>query len=114
MLGPGFPPPHVLSVFSPPPPKEARVNPLLKTRTLNLTEVNNYRPVRLLSFLSKALERAIFNQLSSYLHHNKLLDPHQSGFEAGNSTETALLAVSEQLQTVKAAVLICPHPSGPF
>ncbi|XP_077938224.1 uncharacterized protein LOC144383653 [Gasterosteus aculeatus] len=85
--------------------KEARVNPLLKKPTLNPSEENNYRPVSLLPFLSKTLERAIFNQLSSYLHCNNLLDPHQSGFKAGHSTETALLAVSEQLHTARAASL---------
>ncbi|XP_077937991.1 uncharacterized protein LOC144383603 [Gasterosteus aculeatus] len=85
--------------------KEARVNPLLKKPTLNPSEENNYRPVSLLPVLSKTLERAIFNQLSSYLHCNNLLDPHQSGFKAGHSTETALLAVSEQLHTARAASL---------
>ena len=45
--------------------KEARVNRLLKKSTL-------YRTVSLLPFLSKTLERAIFDQLSSYLHHNIL------------------------------------------
>jgi len=34
-----------------------------------------------------------------------LVDPHQSGFKAGHSTETALLAVSEKLHTAKAASL---------
>ncbi|XP_058482380.1 uncharacterized protein LOC131457848 [Solea solea] len=85
--------------------KEARVTPLLKKPTLDPSEVNNYRPVSLLPFLSKTLERAIFNQLSSYLHRNNLLDPLQSGFKAGHSTETALLAVTEQLHTARAASL---------
>jgi len=79
--------------------KEARVNPLLKKPTLDPSEVNNYRPVSLLPFLSKTLERAILSQVSSYLHSNNLLDTQQSGFKAGHSTETALFAVSEQLHT---------------
>ena len=57
------------------------------------------------TFLSKALKHAIWNQLSSYLHQDNLLDPHQFGFKAGHSTETALLAVSEQLPTTRAASL---------
>ena len=85
--------------------KEARVNPLLKKPTLDPSAVNNYRPVSLLPFVSKTLERAIYNQLSSYLNHNNRLDHHQSGFKAGHSTETALLAVSEQLHTARAASL---------
>uniref|UniRef100_A0A8C2XFQ1 Reverse transcriptase domain-containing protein n=1 Tax=Cyclopterus lumpus TaxID=8103 RepID=A0A8C2XFQ1_CYCLU len=85
--------------------RPARVNPLLKKPTLDPSEVNNYRPVSLLPFLSKTLEQAISNQVSSHLHSNNLLDPHQSGFKAGHSTETALLAVSEQLHTARAASL---------
>ena len=81
------------------------MNSLLKKPTLNPSEVNNYRSVSLLPFLSKTLKRAIFNQLSSYLHLNNLLDPHQSGFKAGHSTETALLAVSEQIHTARTASL---------
>ena len=78
---------------------------VLKKPTLNPFDVINYRPVSLLPFLSKTLERAVFKQLSCYLHQNNLLDPHQSGFKAGHSTETALLAVSEELHTAKAASL---------
>ncbi|KAK5913205.1 hypothetical protein CesoFtcFv8_003009 [Champsocephalus esox] len=85
--------------------KEARVDPLLKKPTLNPSDVINYRPVSLLPFLSKTLERAVFKQLSCYLHQNNLLDPHQSGFKAGHSTETALIAVTEELHTAKAASL---------
>jgi hypothetical protein len=54
------------------------------------TNIKNYGPVSLLSFLSKTLERAIANQLSSYLSSNNLLDPQQSGFKKAHSTEMAL------------------------
>ena len=98
--------------------KTARVSPILKKPSLDPSEVKNYRPVSLLSFLSKTLERAIFNQLSSYLHLNNLLDPHQSGFKVGHSTETALLAVSESLHAASAnslsSVLILLDLSAAF
>ncbi|KAJ8345671.1 hypothetical protein SKAU_G00298640, partial [Synaphobranchus kaupii] len=45
------------------------------------------------------------NQLSVFLHQNNLLDPHQSGFRTGHSTETALLAVTEALATARASSL---------
>ncbi|XP_075313226.1 uncharacterized protein LOC142373735 [Odontesthes bonariensis] len=85
--------------------RTARVTPLLKKPAFDPSEIKNYRPVSLLPFLSKTLERAVFKQLSSCLHQNNLLDPYQSGFKVGHSTETALLAVTESLQTARASSL---------
>uniref|UniRef100_A0A8C5D126 Reverse transcriptase domain-containing protein n=1 Tax=Gadus morhua TaxID=8049 RepID=A0A8C5D126_GADMO len=85
--------------------KTARIKPLLKKTTLNTTDIQDYRPVSLLSFPSKTLERAVANQLSSYLSSNNLLDPHQSGFKKAHSTETALLAVTESLRAARASSL---------
>ncbi|KAM9397486.1 uncharacterized protein ACWYII_032734 [Salvelinus alpinus] len=82
--------------------KRARVAPLLKKPTLDPSDVNNYRPVSLLSFLSKTLERAVLGQLFRYLSQNDLLDPNQSGFKTSHSTETALLCITEALRTAKA------------
>lgn len=53
--------------------KAARVNPLVQKPTLSPSDVENYRPVSLLPFLSKTLKRAVFSQLSMYLHQNNLL-----------------------------------------
>ena len=83
--------------------KAARVTPLLKKPTLDSSDVKNYRPVSLLPFLSKTLERVVSNQLSLHLSQNNLLDPNQSGFKPAHSTETALTAVTEALHAAKAA-----------
>ncbi|KAM9484442.1 uncharacterized protein ACWYII_005167 [Salvelinus alpinus] len=72
---------YVPSVF-----KRARVAPLLKKPTLDPSDVNNYRPVSLLSFLSKTIERAVLGQLSCYLSQNDLLDPNQSDLSAAFDT----------------------------
>ena len=42
-------------------------------------------------------------QLNTFLTNNNLLDPLQSGFKHGNSTETAVLTVSESLKLAKAS-----------
>uniref|UniRef100_A0AAQ6IQI3 Reverse transcriptase domain-containing protein n=1 Tax=Anabas testudineus TaxID=64144 RepID=A0AAQ6IQI3_ANATE len=83
--------------------KQAQITPLLKKPSLDPSLVENYRPVSLLSFLAKTLERAAFNQLSDFLSRNNLLDVNQSGFKSGHSTETALLTVVESLRVAKAA-----------
>ncbi|KAK3505848.1 hypothetical protein QTP70_003920, partial [Hemibagrus guttatus] len=91
---------HVPTAF-----KKARVIPILKKPALDPSDISNYRPVSLLSFLSKILERVVCNQLSDYLMQNNLNDPNQSGFKAAHSTETALLAVTEKLHAARSAKL---------
>ncbi len=82
--------------------KQARVTPLLKKPTLNTSLSENYRPVSLLPFIAKTLERVVFNQLSLFLSQYNKLDAKQSGFRSGHSTETALLSVTEALRIAKA------------
>ncbi len=81
--------------------KQARVTPLLKKPTLNTSLLENYRPVSLLPFVAKTLERVVFNQLSLFLSQYNKLDAKQSGFRSGHSTETALLSVTEALRVAK-------------
>ncbi len=83
--------------------KQARVSPLLKKPALNPALLENYRPVSLLPFIAKSLERVVFNQLSLFLAQNNILDHNQSGFRSGHSTETALLSVTEALRLARAA-----------
>ncbi len=98
--------------------KQARVTPLLKKPTLNTSLLENYRPVSLLPFIAKALERVVFNQVSLFLSQNNKLDAKQSGFRSGHSTETALLSVTEALRIAKAdsksSVLILLDLSATF
>ncbi|KAK3552959.1 hypothetical protein QTP86_029619 [Hemibagrus guttatus] len=91
---------HVPTAF-----KKARVIPILKKPALDPSDISNYRPVSLLSFLSKILERIVCNQLSDYLMQNNLHDPNRSGFKAAHSIETALLAVTEKLHVARSAKL---------
>ncbi len=83
--------------------KQARITPLLKKPTLIPTLLGNYRPVSLLPFIAKTLERVVFNHVSAFLKQNNLLDSNQSGFRSGHSTETAFLSVVEALRLARAA-----------
>ena len=62
-------------------------------KTGDATEVGNYRPVTLLSILSKVLERVLFNQLCGYFA--PMLGSQLSGFRRGHSCTTALLKMTE-------------------
>lgn len=47
-----------------------------------------------ISFVSKLLEKIVASQLQSHLCVNNILDPYQSGFRLGHSTETALVKMT--------------------
>ena len=77
--------------------KVALVTPLLKKTNLDEENFNNYRPVSNLLFISKILEKIVLKQLLKHLKSNKLLEPLQSAYRSGHSTETALLKVFNDL-----------------
>ena len=53
--------------------------------------VGNYRPILVLSVISKVFERIVFDQLYTYFNENNLLHKNQSGFRKCHSTMTALI-----------------------
>jgi exonuclease III len=79
--------------------KTAIVKPLLKKSSLDPNELNNFRPISNLPFLSKILEKVVLHQLSQHLLTNNLLSLHQSAYRAGHSTETALIRILNDILT---------------
>jgi hypothetical protein len=73
--------------------KNATLQPLLKKSSLDSSDLKNDRPISKLPFISKILEKVVFQQLTAYLNNFNLLDKFQSGFRAIHSTESALLKV---------------------
>ena len=59
--------------------KVANVTPVHKKESK--TYCKNYRPISLLSNISKVFERAIYNIVNSYLTDNNLLNPKNAGFK---------------------------------
>jgi retron-type reverse transcriptase len=69
--------------------KRAKVTPIYKSG--DHCNLENYRPISVLSVVSKILEKCIHNQLYHYLSSHDILTNCQSGFRAKHSTSTALL-----------------------
>ena len=74
--------------------KIAKIVPIHKKEDVTLPA--NYRPVSLLSSISKVAEWAVYLQLVSYFETNKLIPPAHHGFRAGHSTTTALIQMQQQ------------------
>ena len=80
-------------------PKEwklARVTPIFKDGCK--CSVNNYRPISVLPVTLKVLERAVHDQLYSFLVSQGLLTQEQSGFRKLHSTTSALTHFLDQIQ----------------
>jgi hypothetical protein len=71
--------------------KQCRVIPIFKAG--DQLECDNYRPISLLSSISKILEKVVAEKLVHHLTVNDLLYKHQYGFLAGRSTEQNLLQI---------------------
>ena len=77
--------------------KHGLIAPLLKKPALDKEVFSNYRPVTNLSFLSKVLERLAAHQLDAHLASHGILSPTQYAYRPNHSTETALLALQNDL-----------------
>ena len=77
--------------------KYAKVTPLYKKG--NKSQVENYRPISILSVVSKVLEKAIYFQFEKYLKENNILYSYQSGFRKKHSTDTCLIDLMDFLHT---------------
>lgn len=75
--------------------KKSIVRPIFKSGTRD--RVTNYRPISILSSLSKILERIMNKRLTNYLESNSLLSSQQFGFRAGKSTDAAVHELTDHL-----------------
>ena len=76
--------------------KFARVRPFFKKNSQ--LDVSNYRPVSILSIVSKILERSISIQLIDFIKENNLLYEYQSGFRGSYSTDTCLIHLLDYIK----------------
>ena len=75
--------------------KFAIVNPLFKNG--DPQDPSSFRPISLLSTLSKVIEKIVADQLYEHMNVNGLFSSTQHGFRKQLSTETALIKLTEKL-----------------
>ena len=59
--------------------------------------MKNYRPVSNLSFLSKALEKVVANQLNAHINSSNTSNQYQSAYRKFHSSETTLLKIHSDI-----------------
>ena len=84
--------------------KLSKVIPLYKKDSR--LDQKNYRPVSILSPLSKILEKIMFEQLYKYFTSNKLFNENLHGFRANRSTQTALSSMYDRWIQAASSALI--------
>ena len=80
--------------------KTAKVIPIFKTESRRLC--NNYKPIPLLSNVSKIIEKIMHQRLNKFLGENNCFYNNcflQFGFRLNLSTNNALLSIIENIQT---------------
>ena len=81
--------------------KYSKVIPLHKKDSK--LERKNYRPVSILSPLSKILEKVIYEQLYEYFTKNLIFNSNLHGYRHGRSTQTALMVMYDRWVQAAAA-----------
>ena len=76
--------------------KKAQLIPLKKKSVPS--SPSDFRPITLLSFLSKVLEKLAHEQLLEFVIRKSILHPLQAGFRKHHSTSTALFKLTEDIR----------------
>ena len=78
--------------------KHAKVIPIHKSGHKDI--VSNYRPISILSTVSKIFEKLLYFRLESFFTTHKLITQQQFGFRQGYSTEMAITDLQNMLQNI--------------
>ena len=76
--------------------KIAKVIPIHKCGSTQ--DINNYRPISLLSIFDKIIEKLLHKRLYNFLEEHNILFHNQFGFRKNNSTINALIQITETIK----------------
>ena len=73
-------------------------SPATHILSLSTEDLNNYRPISLLSIFDKIIEKLMHKRLYSFLDEHNILFNNQFGFRKNNSTSFALIQITEKIK----------------
>ena len=79
--------------------KQAKISPIHKSD--DSQDIKNYRPISLLNYFSKILEKVVANTITTFLNDCDIINPYQYGFRANHSTTLAACNLYEKLIEAK-------------
>ena len=77
--------------------KFSKLTPIYKGKGCSRSDTSSYRPVAVLSTVSKLVERAAQKQLLDFFDKSKQLNPSNHAYRSNHSTTTTLLEISDEL-----------------
>ncbi|XP_050557479.1 uncharacterized protein LOC126911962 [Spodoptera frugiperda] len=80
--------------YLPPDLMKTIIVPIVKNKTGDLSDKNNYRPISLATIVAKVLDSVLDSELDKHLN----IHDAQFGFRAGLSTESAILSLKHTVQ----------------
>ena len=86
----------ITSGIFPDPWRESLLVALKKTATPSAP--TDFRPIALLCFLSKVLEKIVHDQIQEYLVARVILNPTQTGYRQLNSTQRTLIRLTDDIR----------------
>ena len=95
-----FPSHELFSVLRPTPPPQKKnfsngPSLTLLFKQVEASDLNDYRPISVISVIVKVFERIVYDQLYNFLSDEDIISTHQSGFPSLHSTVTAPLEATD-------------------
>ena len=75
--------------------KKSIISPIFKQG--NRKDLTNYRPISVISYFAKLLEKTVYSRLYNYIEKMNLLYPLQHGFRSGHSTVMSLIDIHNKI-----------------
>lgn len=72
------------------------VKPIYKNKGTT-TDMDNYRPIGLLTFFAKIIKKIFLSRLNKFLVENNIICKNQHGFRKGHATNIVIYAMTHQI-----------------